>query len=333
MLVVGPAWVGDMVMAQALFSRLRELRPNGVIDVLAPGWSLPVIARMPEVRAGIELPFAHGELGFGRRLKLGRSLRDRDYAQAIVLPNSWKSAVVPFFADIPRRTGYAREFRYGLLNDLRRLDNNVLKTTPQRFVALADDGVARVAPQVPRPKLRADPAKARALRDQLGLPDDPAVALMPGAEFGPAKRWPAAYYAELAAALAALGVRCWIIGSARERELGAEIATASGGAAINLCGHTRLVDVIDLVSLCRAVVTNDSGPMHIAAATGAPVVAIYGSSTPDHTPPMTDRVAIHYLRLSCSPCFQRTCPLQHLNCLRQIMPADVLASLTRLADL
>lgn len=333
LLVVGPAWVGDMVMAQSLFIRLREQHPAAAIDVLAPGWSLPIIARMPEVRHGIELPFAHGEFAYRARRALGQSLRPRQYAQAIVLPNSWKSAVVPFHAGIPRRTGYAREFRYGLLNDLRRLDPQRLATTPQRFVALADEPGATGVPVVPRPSLRVDGPRAAGLRISLGLPDGAAVALMPGAEYGPAKQWPAAHYATLARELGAEGLRSWIIGSAKEQPLGEAIAAASGGAAINLCGRTSLVDVIDLVSLVRGVVTNDSGPMHIAAAAGAPVVALYGSSTPDHTPPMTPRAAIHYLRLSCSPCFARTCPLQHTNCLQQIAPDAVRESLHRLADL
>lgn len=333
LLVVGPAWVGDMVMAQSLFMRLRERHPQAALDVLAPGWSLPIIARMPEVRAGIELPFAHGEFAFGARRALGKSLRDRGYAQAIVLPNSWKSAVVPFFAGIPQRTGYARELRYGLLNDLRGLDKALLKTTPQRFVALAEPGPLRAAPSIPQPLLRADSEQARRLRETLGLPTGAAVAMMPGAEYGPAKQWPAESFAKLADMLGREGIRSWIIGSAKERALGETIATASGGAAINLCGRTSLVDVIDLAAAAQAVVTNDSGPMHIAAAAGAAVVAIYGSSTPDHTPPMTERSAIHYLRLSCSPCFERTCPLQHLNCLHGITPDAVRASLRRLADL
>lgn len=333
LLIIGPAWVGDMVMAQSLFIRLRERYPDAAIDVLAPGWSLPIIGRMPEIRAGIELPFAHGEFNFGGRRRLGLSLRDRGYAQALVLPNSWKSAVVPFFAGILRRTGYAREFRYGLLNDLRPLDKHLLKTTPQRFVALADDGPARAAPTVPAPRFRADAERAAQLRADLSLGDGPAVALMPGAEYGPAKQWPAAYYAQLAAELGRQGIRSWIIGSKKEQPLGAEIVAASNGAAINLCGRTSLVDVIDLVSVARAVVCNDSGPMHIAAAAGAKLVAIYGSSTPDHTPPMTEQAAIHYRRLSCSPCFERTCPLKHTDCLNGIHPDEVLSSLTRLADL
>jgi len=337
LLIVGPAWVGDMVMAQSLFIRLRQRYPDAAIDVLAPGWSLPIIERMPEIRAGIELPFAHGEFNFAGRRTLGRALRERGYQQAIVLPNSWKSAVVPFFAGIPRRTGYARELRYGLLNDLRRLDKTLLKTTPQRFVALAEDGRVTRAPDVPQPRLRADAARAAALRERLGLGDGPAVALMPGAEYGPAKQWPAAHFASLAAGLARRGVRSWIIGSGKEQALGVAIARASKGGAINLCGRTSLVDVVDLAADARAVVCNDSGPMHIAAAAGARVVAIYGSSTPDHTPPMTATRAIHYRRLACSPCFERQCPLKvpaaQLDCLKGIHPDAILASLNELADL
>lgn len=333
LLIVGPAWVGDMVMAQSLFIRLRQRYPQAPIDVLAPGWSLPIIERMPEVRSGLELPFAHGEFNFGGRRALGHGLRDRGYGQAIVLPNSWKSALVPFFAGIPRRTGYNRELRHGLLNDLRRLDKTLLKTTPQRFVALAEDGPLTAAPAVPQPRFRADAVRARELRERLGLGDGPAVALMPGAEYGPAKQWPAAHYASLAASLGRRGIRSWIIGSKKEHGLGDGIARASKGAALNLCGRTSLVDVVDLAADARAVVCNDSGPMHIAAAAGARVVAIYGSSTPDHTPPMTEQSVIHYRRLACSPCFERQCPLKHLDCLTGIHPDAVLASLNALADL
>lgn len=332
-LIVGPAWVGDMVMAQSLFMRLRERDPACEIDVLAPGWSLPILQRMPEVRSGMELPLGHGEFGFGLRRRLGRSLRQKRYDRAIVLPNSWKSALVPFFAGIPRRTGYAREFRYGLLNDLRRLDKQRLKTTVERFVALAEESVSTGPFEIPVPRLSADAVRAAESRAALGLPDTPAVALMPGAEYGPAKQWPAASYAELARQLGQRGLRCWVFGSAKESALGERIARESGGAAINLCGRTGLGDVVDLLAECRAAVTNDSGLMHIAAATGTPVVAIYGSSTPDHTPPLTQRKRVHYLRLSCSPCFERVCPLGHTNCLHGIAPAEVQASVIALTGI
>ena len=341
-LVVGPSWVGDMVMAQSLFLRLEERRPNAPIDVLAPGWSLPLIARMPQVRKGIEMPLGHGAFGFGARRRLGQSLRAQRYAQAIVLPGSWKSALVPFFAGIPRRTGFRGEMRYGLLNDIRPLDPQVLKTTVQRFVALAEDRngdsphLNRDSPQlappsIPTPRLVADTVLGSAMVAKLGLDDRQAVGLMPGAEYGPAKHWPAEYYGELAKLLAGAGVQPWVFGSSKEMELGERIRALSGGAAVNLCGKTLLAEVVDLAARCRAVVSNDSGLMHVAAASGVPVVALYGSSTPDFTPPLTARQYVHYLRLSCSPCFERTCPLFHYNCLRQISPAAVRESLKALA--
>ena len=331
-LVVGPAWVGDMVMAQSLFMRLRELRPGSAIDVLAPGWSLPLIARMPQVRQGFEMPLGHGAFQFGVRRVLGLSLRDKAYDQAIVLPGSWKSALVPFFADIPRRTGFRGEMRYGLLNDIRPLDKLVLKTTAQRFVALAEDSAVVRTPNVPAPRLAVDAAAAAQRMAELGLADGPAVGLMPGAEYGPAKQWPVEYYGALAKALAQDGVQTWVFGSQKEQALGAAIARLGGAAHVaNLCGRTQLVDVVDLVARCRAVVTNDSGLMHVAAAAGVPVVALYGSSTPDFTPPLTERRKIHYLRLDCSPCFERTCPLGHYHCLRHMLPGPVRDSVRSLA--
>ena len=333
-LIIGPSWVGDMVMAQALFMRLKQLRPDCEIDVLAPGWSLPIIARMLEVRAGIKMPLGHGTFGFGERRRLGRELREKNYAQAIVMPGSWKSALIPYFAKIPRRTGYLGEVRYGLLTDIRPLDKDLLKTTPQRFVALAEDRAVTIAPEIPVPHFSVDTARAAELMRNMGLdPSKPAVGLIPGAEYGPAKQWPTEYYGDLARQLAAKGVQTWVFGSAKERVLGEGVRLTSGNVAINLCSRTSLTDLVDLMAHCKAVVSNDSGPMHIAAAAGVPVVAIYGSSTPDHTPPLTDRKKIHYLRLSCSPCFKRDCPLGHTHCLRHIAPQTVRASLKELVGI
>jgi heptosyltransferase II len=331
-LVIGPAWVGDMVMAQSLFLRLKQKDPLCTIDVVAPAWSLPILARMPQVRNGIELPIVHGEFGWAKRRDLGYRLVDEKYTQAIVLPGSWKSALVPWFAGVPRRTGYRGEMRFGLLNDIRPLDQQLLKTTVERFVALAEDGPVTSAPEILPPRLYTERALGHRMAMQLELnAPQMAVGLMPGAEYGPAKQWPVEYFGTLAKLLASEGLQSWVFGSAKEAALGDRICEISGGAAVNLCGKTELVDVVDLVAICRAVVTNDSGLMHIAAATGTPVAAIYGSSTPDHTPPLTDRKHVHYLRLSCSPCFERTCPLQHTNCLRNIAPLAVRESLRELA--
>jgi heptosyltransferase-2 len=324
-LVVGPSWVGDMVMAQALFMRLRQRDQQAAIDVLAPGWSLPILARMPEVRSGIELPLRHGEFGWSERRRIGRNLRNNQYAQAIVLPNSWKSALVPFFAGIPRRTGFRRELRYGLLNDLRSLDKALLPTTVQQYLALGEEAQPQQPPAIPQPRLRADPARVQALKRELGLePDRPAVGLMPGAEYGPAKRWP--YYDELAGRLAAEGRQVWIFGSAKEKELGQSIAQ-NRGHIHDLCGRTQLADVVDLLGAAQAAVSNDSGLMHVASAVGTPLVALYGSSSPKMTPPLSSSAKVLYLDLECSPCFERVCPFGHFNCLRQMSVEQVLAAL------
>ena len=288
MLVVGPSWVGDMVMAQSLYKLLRRREPDLAIDVLAPSWSLPLLERMPEVRRGIELTPGHGELAWNQRRRLGRSLRGR-YARAIVLPRSFKSALVPWFARIPRRTGFRGEWRYGLINDRRPFDERTLDQTVKRFLALGlgADGSGLPEPaETPMPRLASDRAKQTAAAERLGLATDaPVVALMPGAEYGPAKQWPPEYFAALAARLAGQGANIWILGSAKETGLGSSIAAAAGSTrVVNLCGRTTLVDAVDLLAQTTAAVSNDSGLMHVAAAVGTEVVALYGSSTPDFTP-------------------------------------------------
>ncbi|HEX6549172.1 MAG TPA: lipopolysaccharide heptosyltransferase II [Gammaproteobacteria bacterium] len=323
-LIVGPAWIGDMVMAQSLFITLKQRIPDAEIDVLAPAWSQPLLARMPEVGQAIEMPLGHGEFGFAARRHLGIELRASNHDQAIVLPRSWKSALVPFFARIPQRTGYRGEFRYGLLNDIRPLDKTVLTQTVQRFVTLGLESGAGLPPSIPQPRLRMDGVQRDWLLRVLKLDTArPIVALLPGAEYGPAKRWPAESFAWLARRLVKDGYAVWVFGSEKEKPLGETIISGLGNEAVNLCGRTRLVDAADLLSLAQCAVTNDSGLMHVAAAMGVRVVAIYGSSSPDYTPPLTDKADIVYLRLECSPCFQRECPLGHLNCLKQITVEDV----------
>ncbi len=324
-LVVGPAWIGDMVMAQSLFIVLKQRFPDSEIDVLAPAWSKPLLERMSEVKGSVTMPLSHGEFGFGARKRLGRLLRGR-YDQAIVLPRSWKSALVPFFAGIPKRTGYRGEWRYGLINDLRMLDKTRFTQTVQRFVALGLEGDAPSLPaDIPKPHLEVEKYNQTVLLNNLALNrNPPIVALMPGAEYGPAKRWPVERYGELAKQVLALGKQVWVFGSAREQSLGEEITRIAGKRVVNLCGSTRLEDVVDLLALAQTAVTNDSGLMHIAAAVGVKMVAIYGSSTPDYTPPLSNTAQVVYLRLACSPCFKRVCPLKHLNCLNNITMDEVL---------
>jgi len=325
-LVIGPSWVGDMVMAQSLFITLKKFHAGCEIDVVSPEWSLPVLERMPEVRQGIALPVMHGKFDFSMRYSLGRSLRNGGYTHAIVLPRSWKSALLPFIAGVPVRTGYRGEMRYGLLNDIRHLDKTVLKQTVQRYVAHAYDAAEYSAapPEVPYPQLQLDKDNTDRLLERLGLKlDKPVVGFMPGAEYGPAKQWPLEYFARLAAMLVKQGCQVWVFGSAKEQQLGATIVQELDRDAYNLCGKTGIIDVVDLIACSEQVVTNDSGLMHVAAAMDVKVNVIYGSSTPAYTPPLTDKAAIFYRALECSPCFERQCRYQHYNCLKQIEPEEV----------
>ncbi len=319
-LIVGPSWVGDMVMAQALYKLLSRRKPDVELHVVAPAWSKPILERMPEISRAIELPLGHGELGFRIRRNLGRHLSSERYAQAIVLPRSFKSALVPYFASIPMRTGFRGEWRYGLLNDMRPFDTELLDQTVKRFVALGIDRAETALPSIDNPSLRVDEENRAQTLGRFGLDTDAdTVALMPSAEFGPAKRWPLKNFVDLASRLARVGVRVWVLGSEKERPLGDAIVTSiDRTGARNLCGETSLAEVADLLSAARAAVTNDSGLMHMAAAVQTQVVALFGSSSPSFTPPLTHTKRVFYLNLECSPCFQRHCPLDHFRCMREI---------------
>jgi heptosyltransferase-2 len=315
-------------MMQPLLMRLRELHPQAGIHVLAPAWSAPLLARMPEVTASIENPFAHGAFDWAGRKALGCRLAEADFQQAYVLPNSWKSALVPFFAKIPERIGYHGEARYVLLNS--RFPKSALLRLVDRYAALAGNfGTA-----TPEPRLTSTPEQQRAAREALGLPLDAApVVFCPGAEYGPAKRWPIHHYAALAQKVGAgrtAPASVWIVGSHKDAPVGEEIERLSEGTALNLCGRTNLEQAIDLIASARAVVSNDSGLMHVAAALDRPLVALYGSSSPGYTPPLSRHATILSLGLDCSPCFKRECPLappETLRCLEDITPERVLSAL------
>jgi heptosyltransferase-2 len=277
---------------------------------------------MPEVDGALVQPVGRGRLGLGARRRLGLGLRGR-YGWAVVLPNSVKSALVPAWARIPRRTGYVGEFRYGLLTDARRLDTARLPRTVDRFVALAGPRDAPPPTIVP-PRLHVTPEAAAGALDAVGLarPQGPLLAVCPGAEYGPAKRWPANHFAALARRRLAQGWAVWLFGSPADAAVTAEVAAAAPGA-VDLAGRTGLNQAVALLSLADAVVTNDSGLMHVAAALDRTVVALFGSSSPAMTPPLSDRATVLSLALPCSPCYQRTCPLGHLNCLRGLEPERV----------
>ncbi|MCW8888834.1 MAG: lipopolysaccharide heptosyltransferase II [Gammaproteobacteria bacterium] len=332
-LIVGPSWIGDMVMAQSLFIALKNQKPDCTIDVLAPEWSLPILNRMDQINETIPLPVAHGEFAFGLRRQIGKALRKNGYDHAIVIPRSLKAALVPWFAKARIRTGYRGEMRFGLLNDIRRLDKKVLTQTVQRYVALGLERNRPLPPETPYPKLRVDAENQQRVLQRMSLNlDKPVIGFMPGAEYGPAKQWPTSYYGKLAQQLSAAGYQIWIFGSKKDQEVTDKIKNIGGAAVTNLAGRTELVDVVDLLALCKLTVCNDSGLMHVAAAVDRPLVAIYGSSTPDYTPPLTDRADVCYLNLECSPCFKRNCPLGHLNCLKDISVENVFEAINRIEN-
>ncbi|HGM7036513.1 MULTISPECIES: ADP-heptose--LPS heptosyltransferase RfaF [Serratia] len=301
-LVIGPSWVGDMMMSQSLYRTLKAEYPSAEIDVMAPAWCRPLLARMPEVNQALAMPLGHGALGLGERRRLGRALRANRYDRAYVLPNSFKSALVPFFADIPQRTGWRGEMRYGLLNDVRVLDKAAFPLMVQRYVALAyDKGRVQRADDLPQPllwpQLRVSDEEIAETTSAFNLTDSrPIVGFCPGAEFGPAKRWPHYHYAALAQRLIENGYQIALFGSAKDHEAGEQIRAAlqedTRDFCLNLAGKTQLEQAVILIAACRAVVSNDSGLMHVAAALNKPLIALYGPSSPDFTPPLSDKARV-----------------------------------------
>lgn len=332
-LVIGPSWVGDMVMSQSLFKLLKQNNPACVIDVLAPAWSLPILERMPEVRQGIVFPFGHGELKLRQRYRFGKQLRSQ-YDQAILLPNSLKSALVPFFARIKQRTGWRGEMRYGLLNDIRVLDSKNYPLMIERITALALPRDASLPKILPYPQLATTAESLQSVQQKYGLNKQrKTLVICPGAEFGNAKQWPEEHYAAAASQKIREGWQVWILGSRNDLETAEKIyhlvEKDSREFCINLASRTELVEAIDVITLADAVITNDSGLMHIAAAVNTPLVVVYGSTSPAFTPPLGERIGIVQSNILCAPCFQRTCPLGHRKCLVDQMPQTVLNQLEK----
>jgi heptosyltransferase-2 len=326
-LVVAPAWIGDMVMTDTLLRVLRQQR-DVHIQMLAPPATIEIARRLHGVERAHTLDAGHGSVALAERLRVGRELRAERFDQAIILPNSFKSALVPFFARIPRRTGWLGEQRFGLLNDWRRLDTTRYRLQIERFMALGIPPEAPLAKPYPEPRLEVDPDRARDVAQSLGLSTRaPVTVLCPGAEFGPAKRWPAEHFVSVAQHLTSRGEAVWLMGGPADVAVCEDIQRRTGhpGVAM-LAGRTRIGEAIDLMALATRVICNDSGLMHVAAAVGVPVIAIYGSTSPDFTPPLSSLAKVVRLGLPCSPCFERECPLGHLDCLRTLQPDRVIAA-------
>ena len=332
-LIIGPSWLGDMVMAQALFKSLHYLNPGITIDVTAPAWSLPLLERMPEINHGIELDLKHGEWSFEKRYHIGQELQKNNYTHAIVLPNTWKSALIPWFAKISIRTGWLGELRFGLLNDIRYLQKSVYKTMVERYIALAyptnypltstlttTSSTTLLDPNF-TPKLTVNTKNLEELKLKFSINTTnnlPILALCLGAAFGEAKCWPEQYYLELATMQVNKKWQVWIFGTKPDLQI-----NNPSPQILNFSGKTSLLDTIDLLSLADVVVCNDSGLMHIAASFNKKIIAIYGATSPKFTPPLAEHVKIINKNLPCSPCFARTCPLGHHKCMQQITVEEI----------
>ena len=325
-LIVAPQWIGDAVMTEPLLARLSARGEQ--LTVAALPWVAPVYRAMPKVHEVIDLPFAHGRLEWAERKRVAAQLRGR-FDVAYVLPNALKSALIPWLARIPKRVGYQGEGRYLLLN--RRLKNPEGRPPMVAFYsALAGEPVVSNE----RPQLRFDQAVLRAATQAASVQPSAYWAFAPGAEYGPAKCWPAAHYAALAASLFAQhGMPVLLMGSGKEAALCEEIAAAAPGACTVMAGKTSLIDAMALIAAARGVVSNDSGLMHVAAAFGVPQAAVFGSTSPEHTPPLNPRARVLWLKeelqLECSPCFERTCRFGHYRCLTELSPMRVESALSQ----
>jgi len=312
------------MLIHPMLVRLKQRHPDSFIDVLAPSWTENLLRQMPEVNNVITNPFPHGSLQLGARISLGMQLRNRYFDQAIVLPNSFKSALIPFFASIPIRTGFVGEMRYGLLNDARKLDKHALPLMVERFAQLAEAPNEAISRPLPEPRLQVSAEQRQQVLEKFGLTlDTPVAVFCPGAEYGPAKRWPISYFAELAQNLQQQGYAVWIIGSNKDQEIGDKIVALGNLSTRNLCGSTNLADAVALLSSAALVVSNDSGLMHVAAALDRPMLALYGSSSPAFTPPLSQHSQIIKIDIPCSPCFKRECPLKHFKCMKNLTPQMV----------
>ncbi|WP_338883837.1 ADP-heptose--LPS heptosyltransferase RfaF [Xenorhabdus sp. TH1] len=340
-LVIGPSWVGDMMMSQSLYRTLKDLHPNAEIDVMAPAWCRPLLAKMPEVHQALAMPLGHGALALGERRRLGLALRENRYDRAYILPNSFKSALVPFFANIPRRTGWRGEMRYGLLNDIRVLNKSAFPLMVQRYVALAYEGKnIRSADDLPQPllwpRLSANDEDIAESTSAFNISDHrPIIGFCPGAEFGPAKRWPHYHYAALAEQLITQkGYQILLFGSDKDHQAGEDIRALLSDDAreycLNLAGKTSLEQAVNVIAACDAIVTNDSGLMHVAAALNRPLVALYGPSSPDFTPPLSNKAEVIRLITGYHKIRKGDSDGGYHQSLIDIQPERVLSSLAKL---
>lgn len=334
-LIIAPNWIGDAVMSQPLLANLKIMYPHCQIDVLATPWVAPIYRACAEVHHVIEAKLEHKQLQLGFRKQLAAQLKASQYEACFVLPNSLKSALIPWLANIPRRIGYRGEMRFGLINVA--LDNPSKIDRPpmaDHYLALStvlDQSRKIDAGKPADPKLNVSTAAKQSVSAKLhsaAIDEKSIYVFCPGAEYGVTKRWPTDHFAKLAQQLIANEPHAHVIllGSKSDHALGERIQMQTNNPSHihNWCGNTSLDEAIALIGMSKALISNDSGLMHIGAALKVPQVAIFGSSDPHHTPPLSDKAQVLWLSLPCSPCHKRECPLGHLKCLKDISPENVL---------
>lgn len=328
-LIIAPAWIGDMIMAQTLFKLLHQRHALLELHVLAPPSTYPLLTFMPQVKKAILFETPARKFLLKKRYTFSQYLKKEKYSQAIILPNSWKSAIIPFLARIPRRTGWLGESRFFLLNDWKKLGQYRFLPMVKRFAMLGEPDMKAELNTSFQPHLRLQAEMIKNTLKKFKLTDStaPILAICPGAEYGPSKRWPPEYYAKVAKEKIKIGWKIWLIGSIKESEAGFIIQEQTDQSCLNLIGQTTLTEAVALLSQADKVISNDSGLMHVAAALERPQIAIFGSSSPLHTPPLNKKATVLYRGLYCSPCFKRVCPLNHTYCLKEITPETVLTLL------
>jgi heptosyltransferase-2 len=289
--IIPYVWIGDFVRCHSVVKLLRSENPVRPIDIVSSTLCAPLADYMPGVRRAIVIDLPRGQLGLALQRELARLLQEEKYGQAIVMSRKWKAALPPWLAGIPLRTGFAGEFRFGLLNDVR-LGESKLPRMIDQMGALALPKGAQIPPEWPLPELKVPSQEVATWIAQRGLAEErhPIVTLSPGA-VGAGKAWPVRHYAELAHALAADGVSVWVLGGPNETSIAKEIVATGGNRVRDLTG-TDLRNAILALAAADAAVTNDSGLMHVSAAVGTPTIAIFGPTSSWHWKPLNPLAAV-----------------------------------------
>lgn len=348
-LIIAPSWLGDIIMSQSLLKVLKQQHPEAQLCVYAPAYAHSILERMDEIDEILTNPFAHKEFNLAKRYSEGRRLQAMDFTQAYILPNSFKSALMPFFAHIKERIGFKGESRYIVLNRMRS-DKKAFTRMVERYVALAyiDDPKvigSNTLPTFPYPKLQVNDLNPEECLDLgLSVPNSsnsrPWIALGCGANYGPSKLWPVEYFATVSAHFIAEGFAILAIGSAKDKDTIAKIAASLKEQEPNaleyfhdLAGKTNLTTALDLVGHCHAAVCNDSGLMHTVAAADVPQVCIFGSTSTQYTPPLSEKAICIESTQPCHPCFARICKYGTYQCQKELIPEQVISKLHRLLEL